>query len=199
MQYNKNNIIEIHLPLRLWQALQDHCLRKLSGPYLDGEAEEPKAFGLVGGSIVDHRLELKHIVPLKKNARHQVCNKQFMDGTMSQHAVPSVTPLSQRGWVADPKELNTAIDDFQTRQIRLVGTYHMHRVAWEHDQTRDTPTKLDTILGENSRILMFIISMVEPDNPQIRAFFEGNGELEATIVIQTGKEEEQETKGGDIV
>ncbi len=198
MRYSKSNISEIHLPLKLWLALQEHCLRKLSGPYLAGEAEEPKAFGLIGGNVVDNHLLLEHIVPLKRNARHQVCNKQFMDGTMSQHAVPSVTPLSQRGWVADPDELNTAMTDFQNRQIRLVGTYHMHRVAWEHDQIRDTPTKLDTILGEDSRIFMFIISMVEPDNPRIRAFFEGNGELEATVIIQPA-DDDQDIRGGDIV
>ncbi len=62
----------------------------------------------------------------------------------------------------------------------------MHRVSWKHDQERDTPTRLDTILGKGSRMFMFIVSMVNPDEPVVRAYFEGNHDLEVPI-IRTGK------------
>jgi hypothetical protein len=183
MIYNKDIITKIHLPRLQWQMMLDHCLRKLAGHYIEGEIQEPKAFGLLGGGIEDGQLELRHVIPLMKNARHQDCNKNYMDGTMDRHAVPSETPLEKRGWVADPAELNLALDDFQARGIRIVGTYHMHRVAWEHDKIRDTPTKLDMILGRDSRLFMFIISTVEPEKPRIRAFFEGDAAREVSICV----------------
>lgn len=183
MLYKKDIVTEIHLPNPQWQIMLGQCLRKLAGRYLDNEIREPKAFGLLGGTLEGNLLVLKHVIPLMKNARHQDCNKSYMDGTMEQHAVSSETPLEQRGWVADPAELDMALKDFQAKGIRIVGTYHMHRIAWEHDHARDTPTKLDMILGKDSRLFMFIISMVKPDRPLLRAFFEGDSDQEVRVNI----------------
>lgn len=106
-----------------------------------------------------------------------------MNRMMDEHAIPSETPLEKRGWVADPDELAEAVAGFSKDALSLVGSYHMHRVAWEHDQVRDTPTTLDTILGRGSRLIMLIISMVNPDEPIIRAFAEGSNEAEIPIDI----------------
>ena len=57
----------------------------------------------------------------------------------------------------------------------------MHRVGWEHDRKRDTPTKLDAVLAKDSGLVMFIISMVEPAYPIIRAFYEGVKEMEISV------------------
>ena len=105
-----------------------------------------------------------------------------MDTAMDRHATPSTTPFSQRGWVAHPAELDSALNSLRQQGMRLVGNYHMHRVAWEHDPLRDEPTELDTVLGRASRMFMFIISMVRPERPIIRAFFEGIKELEIPVV-----------------
>jgi len=148
------------------------------------EMQEPKAFGLLGGIIEERHIIISHAQPLLRNARQRDCNKQFMDGTMGMHAIPSETPLDKRGWVADPNELHSALDTFRTKGIRILGTYHMHRVAWEHDQTRDTPTELDNILAQNSRLFMFIISMVNPASPIIKAYFEGDCKQELPIIIR---------------
>jgi hypothetical protein len=102
---------------------------------------------------------------------------------MTQHAIASETPLDQRGWVAEQKELDTALQTMQAQGLRLIGNYHMHRVAWDHDSKRDTPTELDTFLAKDSRMLMFIIAMVNPDAPIVRAFFEGVQSLELPIQI----------------
>ena len=109
-----------------------------------------------------------------------------MNRMMAEHAIPSETPLEKRGWVADQEELAKAVADFSKKGLSLIGSYHMHRVAWEHDQIRDTPTTLDTILGRGSRLIMLIISMVDPDKPLIRAFVEGNSEEEIPIEIIEG-------------
>jgi hypothetical protein len=59
----------------------------------------------------------------------------------------------------------------------------MHRVAWPDDPLRDTPTTLDTVLAADSRMLLFIVSMVTPEQPTIRAFYEGNPDREIPIIL----------------
>lgn len=160
-----------------------HCHRKLQRDYLPGEGQSPKAFGLIGGSVVGTTIKAEIIIPLFKNARECGEKKEEMDWAMKQHGVPSVTPFDQRGWIAEQEELDNALQILLKKGLRLVGNYHMHRVAWEHDPNRDTPTKVDTVLGCASRMFMFIISMVNPGAPIIRAFFEGNNDFEVPVEI----------------
>jgi len=160
-----------------------HCLRKLQGDYLPGEGQAPKAFGLIGGKTAGNLVTVEAIIPLFKNARDCGDQKKVMDNAMNCHAIASETPLDKRGWVAEQKELDSALHALQSQGLRLIGNYHMHRVAWDHDSKRDTPTELDTVLGKDSRMLMFIIAMVNPAAPTIRAFFEGVQALELPIQI----------------
>jgi hypothetical protein len=183
MRYTPDQHITIHLPTTLFDEMVGHCLRKLQGKYVSGEGHAPKAFGLIGGKIEKTILSVETIIPLLKNARDCGERKAIMDTAMNRHAVASETPLDQRGWVAEPKELDAALATLQSRGLRLLGNYHMHRVAWAHDHQRDTPTELDTVLGKDSRMLMFIIAMVNPEAPTIRAFFEGVQTLELPITI----------------
>lgn len=183
MRYTPDQVITIHLPHRLFAAMVSHCLRKLHGNYLPGEGRAPKAFGLIGGKITETIITVGDIIPLTRNARDCGERKAIMDKAMHRHAIASETPLDQRGWVAEPTELDAALRTLQAQGLRLLGNYHMHRVAWAHDSQRDTPTELDTVLGKDSRMLMFIIAMVNPDAPVIRAFFEGMATLELPIII----------------
>lgn len=183
MRYHKGQLHSIQLPNPLWQEMVNHCLRKLQGDYLPGEGPSPKAFGLVGGTVAGTVMTIERVIPLLKNARDCGEQKCVMDKAMHHHAIPSETPFEQRGWVAEAAELDKALLTLQDQGIRLVGNYHMHRVAWSHDALRDTPTELDTILGEASRMFMFIISMVNPQAPRIRAFFEGIPDLELPVTI----------------
>ncbi len=183
MRYKKGQINTIHLPRLLWAEMVSHCRRKLHGDYLPGEGQSPKAFGLIGGRIGGGALTVEIVIPLLKNARDCADQKTLMDSAMQRHAVHSETPLDQRGWVADPTELDAALTTLQRQGLRLIGNYHMHRVAWAHDPQRDTPTQLDTILGSASRMFMFIVAMVNPETPTIRAFFEGVQDLEVPIKI----------------
>lgn len=157
-----------------------HCQRKLTGErYLPGEDKDRKAFGLLGGRIKNGTLEILSCHPLLRNARKNAPHNDYMDQMMTAHAIPSETIFTERGWVADTDELAVILKTYRSLALLLIGTYHMHRVAWPHDKIRDTPTTLDSILGRNSRLLMFIISMVDPTSPLLRAFYEGdiNNEL----------------------
>ncbi|MDF1578523.1 MAG: hypothetical protein RQ753_03875 [Desulfurivibrionaceae bacterium] len=171
------------LPARHRQTILDHCRRKLSGRFLAEEEQNRKAYGLLAGETDGELITVKACLPLLKNARSIEPHRGFMDRMMQEHAIESETPLAKRGWVADPAELTGAVSKFKTQGFSLIGSYHMHRVAWEHDKERDTPTTLDTVLGTDSRLIMMIISMVDPNQPTIRAFYEGREDREIPITI----------------
>jgi len=158
-----------------------HCRRKLLGEYLPGEDRNLKAFGLTAGRKESGAITVARCFPLLHNARQSEAHRDYMDRMMIDHAIPSVTPFADRGWVAAPGELAEVLRRCRELDLLLIGSYHMHRVAWPHDPTRDTPTALDTILGSNSRLVMFIMAMVDPSRPTLKAFDEGDASREIPI------------------
>jgi hypothetical protein len=171
----------INLPQDCFETMLFHCRRKLLGEYLPGEDRNRKAFGLMAGRKENGAISVARCFPLLCNARQNEAHREYMDQMMAEHAIPSETPLSDRGWVAAPAELTKILERCREQELLLIGSYHMHRIAWPQDPIRDTPTKLDTILGSNSRLIMFIIAMVDPTNPILRAFDEGDPERELPI------------------
>lgn len=159
----------------------DHCRRKLRGEYLPAEDQNLKAFGLLAGRKEGGTINVLGCYPLLRNARQSEDHREYMDKMMADFAVPSETPFAERGWVAAPEELATVLRQCRELDLVLIGSYHMHRVAWPHDPLRDTPTTLDTILGRDSRLVMFIMAMVDPDNPSLRAYDEGDAAREIPI------------------
>jgi hypothetical protein len=174
----------IVFPVSLFDSVITHCKNNLemNGGSL-GNAER-KAFGLVAGRLEESAIQVCRCFPLAKNARTREPYKSHMDHLMANHAIRSETPLNQRGWVAEPEELMEKIHLCQDEGHILLGTYHMHRVSWAHDPVRDTPTQIDTVLAEKNRLIMFIISMVNPDQPIIRAFHEGILACEYPIITR---------------
>jgi hypothetical protein len=168
----------------LYGSILEHCKRKLAGEYLEGESQERKAFGLVGGKQEKGTIIIKSCFPLIKNVRCLAPYSEHMNSILAEYAVPSETPLEKRGWVADPEELAERTDQLRKDSLFIVGTYHMHRVAWPDDPLRDRPTSLDTVLAAGSQMLIFIISMVDVEHPVMRAFFEGQPDREVEIIIQ---------------
>jgi deoxyribodipyrimidine photolyase len=59
----------------------------------------------------------------------------------------------------------------------------MHRVPWSHDPERDTCTELDGEIARGQGQWVFIVSMVDPEDPTIRAFFEADNSREADVMI----------------
>lgn len=175
---------QILLSKRRKEEILAHCRRKLEGCYVDGEAQGKKAYGLVGGGHTSQLFEVKECIPLLRNHRNKKPFKSYMDKIIEEHAIRSVTPFAQRGWVADPLELLDHVKNLRQKGLHLIGTYHMHRVAWENDPRRDTPTRLDALLAARSGLFTFIISMVDPLQPVIRAFHEGNPVSEL-IILET--------------
>ncbi len=177
----------IVLPGSMMDIIIEHCRMKLNMIPSGDTPEEKKAFGLLAGKISGTEADLHQCFPLKKNARNLSPYKEYMDEILNRFAVPSVTPLDRRGWVADPHELLEKIRLCHLKNNMLLGTYHMHRVSWDHDLLRDTPTKLDDVLAEKSGLVMFIVSMVNPEKPIIRAFYEGKIHHEIPISVDDSR------------
>ncbi len=171
----------ILFPEDLYRDLVGHARRKLDGRYLAMEEQAPKAYGLIGGRLADGHGEVTHVVPLLRNHRDHAHLKPVLDQVMDELAVRSETPLDRRGWVSDPREVLAADELFDRAGSVLLGGYHMHRVPWEHDPVRDSCTEVDTELGSGSGLWMFILSMVLPDRPILRAYFEGDNDREAAV------------------
>lgn len=180
---------EVAFPNHLYRQLVAHARRKLEGRYEHGEEQAPKAYGLVGGRLVDGRAEVSHVVALQRNLRDQAHLKPVVDKLMDELAVESETPMERRGWVSDPREIQAADELFDRAGSVLLGGYHMHRVPWANDPKRDSCTDLDTELASGSGLLMFILSMVVPGAPVLRTYFEGRNDDEVPIRISTTKDE----------
>ncbi|MDP8928846.1 MAG: hypothetical protein M3O70_09795 [Actinomycetota bacterium] len=178
------NVREIIFPRHAYERLLQHGRRKLRAEYLPGEETERKAYGLLGGRLSRPRIEVTRVFPLRRNLRYTQRYKGFVDEIMERYAVPSDTPFERRGWIADPREVMEAERACQAHGGLLFGTYHMHRVPWGDDPFRDTCTELDARLAEDSGLWMLILSMVDPERPILRAFFEGRNHHEAAISIR---------------
>ncbi|MFP7755183.1 hypothetical protein ACLG6S_11125 [Thermodesulfobacteriota bacterium B35] len=175
--------VRIDLPDHLWQEIIGHCRRKLAGDFLPGETPVRRAYGILAGDLEGEVMTVRLVLPVKKNARGVEPFKTYMDTVMAEHAVQSTTPMDRRGWITDPEELMACFRRIDEQGFTAFGTYHMHIVAWAGDPTRDTPTRLDTVLARNSNLVSFIISMVDREHPTMRAFYEGRPELEIPISI----------------
>lgn len=184
VEFQGSPVDRINLPKAQYEALIEHCVRKLNAHYLQDESPERKAYGLIGGLVEDGAIAVRHVAPLKRNARAREPYKSHMDELLGRFAIPSETPLDKRAWVADPAESRAILMNFSRQGWDLVGTYHMHRVGWENDPMRDTPTELDTILAEGSEAFLFIVSTVNPEKPILRAFYEGIREQEVPILVE---------------
>ncbi len=162
-----------------------HCARKLKEEYFENETPEKKAYGLLGGKIVGSTVQIEHAQPLYKNLRSSAEYRAYMDDILEKYAESSETPLARRGWVANPYEVKSMSDQLITQGLQLVGTYHMHRVAWENDLTRELPTTLDKALAEQSDLFGFIVSAVNPKKMIIRAFYESCPDREIEITTRS--------------
>ncbi|HEX2046136.1 MAG TPA: hypothetical protein VHF27_00120 [Acidimicrobiales bacterium] len=175
--------MNVVFPAPLYASVVEHGRRKLAGAWEPDEEQAPKAYGLVGARVEGSTATVIDVVPLRNNLRARDEYKDEVDRLMDELAVPSETPFDRRGWVADPREVLAAERRFEAGGAVLLGAYHMHRVAWPDDPRRDTCTALDTALARGSGLWAFILSMVDPVQPVLRAFFEGDNHREARISV----------------
>lgn len=183
---NDNQIItEIIFPKDKYIDVVNHCLRKLNRNYYPEEFAQQQAYGLIGGNICEHVLSVNQVAPLLKNSRiSDEPLKNYMDNALDKYAIPSKVPNEERAWAADPLEAKVIVENFEKNHLQLIGTYHMHHMAsWSKPELRELPTDLDRKLAEDTELFMFIVVVANPQQPVLRAFFEGCIEKEIKIKI----------------
>ena len=171
---------------RTYEAIIAHCRRKIRGEYVANETRVSRAFGLVAGTV-DREASVARITaafPLRRNLRLEASHQDEMDEILDEFAIPSKTPNALRGWVADPMEVLAADRICSASGTVLLGAYHSHKQPWPTDPDRSSCTALDTFLARDRGLWVFIVSMVRPDAPIFRAFFEGDNDREALIEIE---------------
>jgi hypothetical protein len=178
---NTEKISSIEFTEPCWLAVVAHARRKLEGRWIGCECAERQAFGLLAGDLDGTVMRTTRVFPLQRNLRHHPELGAFVDETVVRLATPSRTPTGQRGWLADPREVLEIQTQCNVTGELLYGSYHMHKAPWKHDPLRDTPTRLDAALAQHSAMWMLVLSMVDPDRPLLRAFFEGRIDREVPI------------------
>lgn len=165
-----------------YKKIIQHCRRKLSKNFYDGETKEQQAFGIIIGKKENEKIVITRVEPLKINYRYcqQVSDK--MNNFIKDYAIPSGMKIEERAWAADPVELTNILGQLQDSEFFL-GTYHMHHNAsWNGKYPKQLPTDLDRKLVQNSNLVMFITYISENESTDsIRAFYEGKIELEYEI------------------
>ncbi|MEW6456248.1 MAG: M67 family metallopeptidase [Acidobacteriota bacterium] len=89
-----------------------------------------------------------------------------------------------RGFLIDKKEQARVMEKIARKNQQIVAIYHSHRCLYA------TPTKIDMDLHFDPDVPAIIVSLVEKDKPEVRAFRiknSGYEELEIRIIPPTKK------------
>ena len=140
------------------KELADICVRAL--PH--------KAFGLVGGIDPYHP---RSLYPCSTNLRNTPEWKPIFESFGEFYRDPDL------GFVISSPEVKSVLDMMDSRGESFVGVFHSHRFL------RAEPTEIDIALSTDSSLLSFIVSVVNPSDPEIGVFRLGNGGYQNIPVV----------------
>ena len=126
-----------------------------------------KAFGLVGGDDVNHP---KSFYPCSTNLRNTPEWKPVYESFGDFYLNPDL------GFVISAPEVNSVTKLMASRQETLVGVFHSHRFL------PAKPSEADVVLNTDPNLLCYIVSLVDPSNPEIGIFrFDGDKHQSVSI------------------
>jgi proteasome lid subunit RPN8/RPN11 len=128
---------EIVISRELYDALIRLCL----------DALPEKVYGLVGGDDIYHP---KSLYPCSTNLRNTPEWKSIFDSFGEFHRNPDV------GFVIEPSEVKSVVDEMYAKGESLVGIFHSHRFLSVE------PSKADLALSSVPELLCYIISVNDP-------------------------------------
>jgi proteasome lid subunit RPN8/RPN11 len=148
---------EILIPEPLYQELIQVCVSAL--PH--------KAFGLVSGSDLYHPTTLH---PCKTNLRNEPEWKALFESFGDFYKDPDL------GFVISHPEVKTVLESIEAHQESFIGVFHSHRFLCAQ------PTELDLFLSSDSDQLSYIVSVVDPANPDVGVFRLNGGNYERITI-----------------
>jgi len=128
---------EIAISRKLYDELIRLCL----------DALPEKVYGLVGGTDIYHP---KSLYPCSTNLRNTPEWKSIFDSFGEFHRNPDV------GFVIEPSEVKSVVDEMYAKGESLVGIFHSHRFLSVE------PSKADIALSSVPELLCYIISVSDP-------------------------------------
>ena len=127
-----------------------------------------KAFGLVGGDDAYHP---KSFYPCSTNLRNTPEWKPVYESFGDFYLNPDL------GFVISAPEVNSVTKLMASRQESLVGVFHSHRFL------PAKPSQADIALNSDPNLLCYIVSLVDPSNPEIGIFrFDGSKHRSVSII-----------------
>jgi len=153
--------------------VREEFLRELKKVCLDSLPH--KAYGLVGGKDVYHP---NRLYPCSTNLRNTPRWEAVFASFGEFYRNPDL------GFVISPSEVEAVLDVMESHNESLVGVYHSHRFLCAE------PTKADIALSSGPEVLCYIVSVVQPDCPEVGIFrLNGNG-YEAVRVVTSRRTRE---------
>jgi proteasome lid subunit RPN8/RPN11 len=128
-----------------------------------------KAFGLVGGIDLYHP---RSLYPCSTNLRNTPEWKPVFESFGPFYSDPDL------GFVISPPEVKSVLDMMESRRETFVGVFHSHRILCAE------PTEIDIALSTDSSVLSFIVSVVNPSEPELGVFRLGNGGYQNIPIVR---------------
>jgi proteasome lid subunit RPN8/RPN11 len=147
--------------------ISEHLIKELAGICV--RALPHKAFGLVGGIDLYHP---KSLYPCSSNLRNTPEWKTIFESFGEFYRDPDL------GFVISPPEVKSVLDMMVLRREAFVGVFHSHRILSAE------PTEIDIALSTDSSLLSFIVSVVNPSNPEIGVFRLSNGGYQNIPIVR---------------
>ena len=119
-----------------------------------------KAFGLVGGDDTYHP---KSLYSCSTNLRNTPEWKPIFESFGDFYQNPDL------GFVISAPEVKAVMESMNSRQESLVGVFHSHRFL------PAKPSVADISLNSDPGLLCYIVSLINPSNPEIGVFRLGDG------------------------
>ena len=147
--------------------ISEHLIGELIGFCV--RALPHKAFGLVGGADLYHP---KSLYPCTTNLRNTPEWKPIFESFGDFYRDLDL------GFVISAPEVKSVIDRMESRCESFVGVFHSHRLLSAE------PTEIDIALSADSSLLSFIVSVVNPSEPEIGVFRLRNGGYQNIPIVK---------------
>lgn len=128
-----------------------------------------KAFGLVGGDDTYHP---KTLYPCSTNLRNTPEWKPIFESFGDFYL------NSDLGFVISAPEVKTVLELMSERQESLVGVFHSHRFLPAE------PSVADIALNSDPGLLCYIVSLVDPSNPEVGVFSLSGGKYHSVSIAK---------------
>ena len=104
---------------------------------------------------------------------HEACGLLAGTGNTVSHVYEMTnSEPSPVSYLMDPAEQFTALKYMRRKGLRLLGIYH------SHPQSQAYPSPKDVSLAFYDDAVYIIVSLIERDNPEVRAFTIVNGDVD---------------------